>query len=104
MLRTLVVESLSSLFLPLLSHYIWRGEGRGAALKKKNKKQQPGCGHFQKLTRKLTSFKMINLCNWDSEANPTLGCSIEISRDIYMYIYVCMSSIVYGKTIQKIVC
>ena len=23
-------------------------------------------------------------CNWASEASPTLGCSIEISRDIYM--------------------
>ena len=29
--------------------------------------------------------------NWASEASPTLGCSIEISRDIYIYIcrYVC---------------
>ena len=36
---------------------------------------------------------------WASEASPTLGCSIEILRDIYMY--VCLSSIVYGKTIQK---
>ena len=24
--------------------------------------------------------------NWASEASPTMGCSIEISRDIYMYI------------------
>ena len=24
------------------------------------------------------------LANWASEASPTLGCSIEISRDIYM--------------------
>ena len=23
--------------------------------------------------------------SWTSEANPTLGCSIEISRDIYIY-------------------
>ena len=23
--------------------------------------------------------------NWESEASPTLGCSIEISRDIYIY-------------------
>ena len=44
---------------------------------------------------------------WASEVSPTLGCSIEISRDIHAYIcmYVCMyvgmSSIVYGKTIQK---
>ena len=31
--------------------------------------------------------------NWASEASPTLGCSIEISRDIYMYVgrYVCLS-------------
>ena len=27
------------------------------------------------------------LINWASEASPTLGCSIEISRDIYIYIY-----------------
>ena len=25
-----------------------------------------------------------NTCNWASEASPTLGCSIEISRDIYI--------------------
>ena len=29
--------------------------------------------------------------NWASEASPTLGCSIEISRDIYICIYVGMS-------------
>ena len=23
-------------------------------------------------------------CNWESEVSPTLGCSIEISRDIYV--------------------
>ena len=28
------------------------------------------------------------LNNWASEASPTLGCSIEISRDIYIYIYI----------------
>ena len=27
--------------------------------------------------------------NWASEVSPTLGCSIEISRDIYIYIYIC---------------
>ena len=27
--------------------------------------------------------------SWASEASPTLGCSIEISRDIYMYVCVC---------------
>ena len=31
--------------------------------------------------------------NWASEASPTLGCSIEISRDIYIYMsYVCRMS------------
>ena len=30
--------------------------------------------------------------NWASEANPTLGCSIEISGDIYCrYVRVCLS-------------
>ena len=32
-----------------------------------------------------------NIINWASEASPTLGCSIEISRDIYICVYVCMS-------------
>ena len=31
--------------------------------------------------------------NWASEASPTLGCSIEISRDIYIYIYIYMLSV-----------
>ena len=35
---------------------------------------------------------------WASDASPTLGCSIEI---MYVCMYVCMSSIVYG---EKIVC
>ena len=40
-------------------------------------------------------------CIWASEVSPTMGCSIEISHDIYMYIYyVCR--FVYGKPIQKI--
>ena len=29
--------------------------------------------------------------NWASEASPPLGCSIEISRDIYIYMSVCLS-------------
>ena len=37
-----------------------------------------------------------NIGNWASEASPTLGCSIEISCDIY----VCMS-VFLGKPIQK---
>ena len=28
--------------------------------------------------------------SWASEASPTLGCSIEISRDIYIYICACV--------------
>ena len=32
-----------------------------------------------------TPFLIVH--NWASEASPTLGCSIEISRDICMYIY-----------------
>ena len=28
--------------------------------------------------------------NWASEASPTLGCSIEISRDICIYVYMCV--------------
>ena len=27
-------------------------------------------------------FKVSSLCYWASEASPTLGCSIEISRDM----------------------
>ena len=37
--------------------------------------------------------KLHQRCYWASEASPTLGCSIEISRDIYIYVcrYVCLS-------------
>ena len=39
---------------------------------------------------------LVNIYNWASEASPTLGCSIEISRDIYMSVcrmsYVCRMS------------
>ena len=30
--------------------------------------------------------EQLNIINWASEASPTLGCSIEISRDIYIYV------------------
>ena len=30
--------------------------------------------------------KFLTITNWASEASPTLGCSIEISRDIYIYV------------------
>ena len=36
--------------------------------------------------------KVVN--NWASKASPTLGCSIEISRDIYICMSVCMSVVV----------
>ena len=39
------------------------------------------------------------VANWASKASPTLGCSIEISRDIY--IYVCLSM---GNPYKKDVC
>ena len=32
-----------------------------------------------------------NYFSWASEASPTLGCSIEISRDIYVGRSVCLS-------------
>ena len=51
------------------------------------------------LTLNVDKVIISFVCNWASEANPTLRCSIEISRDICMYVG--MSSIVYGKTIQK---
>ena len=33
--------------------------------------------------------------NWASEASPTLGCSIEISRDIYICIYIYIYVYIY---------
>ena len=32
---------------------------------------------------------IVRMCNWASEASPTLVCSIEISCDIYIYMSVC---------------
>ena len=42
--------------------------------------------------------KKRNEFNWASEASPTLGCSIEISRDIYMYVCLRLSM---GKQYKK---
>ena len=36
--------------------------------------------------------------NWASEASPTLGCSIEISRDIYIYSILHILTIVFHGT------
>ena len=38
---------------------------------------------FLVILARTTTRKMVPH-NWASEASPTLGCSIEISRDIYM--------------------
>ena len=48
-----------------------------------------------------SSLSQIRICleypmmyvvhNWASEASPTLGCSIEISRVIYIYMCMCLS-------------
>ena len=43
----------------------------------------------------------VESANWASEASPTLDCSVEISRDIYMYMYVGLSM---GKKLKKEVC
>ena len=40
------------------------------------------------------SARDIRSDHWASEASPTLGCSIEISRDIYVCLYVGMSVVV----------
>ena len=40
------------------------------------------------IVREVVCFPIAcHIYNWAKEANPTLGCSIEISRDIYIYIY-----------------
>ena len=46
-----------------------------------------GCESFPFVLRCILTF-----VSWASEASPTLGCSIEISRDIC--IYVCVSVVV----------
>ena len=33
---------------------------------------------------------LLRLGDWASEASPTLGCSIEILRDMYVYMSVCL--------------
>ena len=46
--------------------------------------------HFIKCIPKVSNISYEvgwNLNNWASEASPTLGCSIEISRDIYIRVY-----------------
>ena len=38
-------------------------------------------------------FYLLHICYWASEASPTLGCSIEISRDMYIAYYTSKSGI-----------
>ena len=38
-------------------------------------------------TLRSVQLKIGDNCYWASEASPTLGCSIEISRDIYKTYY-----------------
>ena len=40
------------------------------------------------LARPVMGTTFSSYYYWASEASPTLGCSIEISRDIYIYVYV----------------
>ena len=42
---------------------------------------------------RVDSVKHTNWYNWASKASPTLGCSIEISRDIYIAYYTSKSGI-----------
>ena len=44
---------------------------------------------------KFFTVRQLQRINWASKASPTLGCSIEISRDIYVCMYVCMYVFVY---------
>ena len=48
----------------------------------------PTCrySHFHNLAQWTGDQTWSGVYNWASEASPTLGCSIEISRDIYIYV------------------
>ena len=52
----------------------------------------------------LQQVRSMYGCNWASEANPTLGYSIEISRDIYMLVCmsVCLQKIRMSKCVGRI--
>ena len=50
----------------------------------------------------FSSVKSISY--WASEASPTLGCSIEISRDIVYSLYVGLSTILWETQLKKNVC
>ena len=48
--------------------------------------------HYIRLFNLGKKFPVCTGNYWASEASPTLGCSIKISHDIYIYISVCMST------------
>ena len=48
------------------------------------------CSSYIETNLTLYMYLVIKYPNWASEANPTLGCSIEILRDIGMYICMCV--------------
>ena len=60
----------------------------------------PPKNYFEHARGLLSSAYAVNLTyethrhNWASEASPTLGCSIEISLDIYIMLSVCSMSVV----------
>ena len=52
----------------------------------------------------LTPMVFVCLTNWASEASPTLGCSIEILRDIHICVgmsVICQINCVGGITLTK---
>ena len=42
-------------------------------------------GHISSMVS-MAMYGSVMVPSWASEASPTLGCSIEISRDIYIYV------------------
>ena len=49
---------------------------------------------FREIRADIPRYAYREIYYWASEASPTLGCSIEISRDIYIYVcryVVCLS-------------
>ena len=49
-----------------------------------------GCRNSRTLWCANVSHEFIAAPSWASEASPTLGCSIEISLDVDMYVYDCL--------------
>ena len=50
--------------------------------------------HVMRIGKYYCKNKKYRISNWASEASPTLGCSIEISRDICCRYVVCLSYVV----------